>query len=158
MHICTHIFTHIIVFSVGMEPKVLCAREVLYSKLKQGLYQPKAAVTELLSGLSRAVAHVNSQQVWHCAKDQCKLKPDKIQAWGGEAGTKPLREEESIFFKGVTPGRSAMLLWMAKHLRIWTTKIGLSEIRKTKSPPKVQRLGNRGRSERSWGREVNIIV
>lgn len=81
---------------------------------------------------------------------QGEARQNPSMGWG--SGTKPQREEESIFFKGVTPGRSAMLLWMAKHLRIWTTKTGLSEIRKTKKTPKVQRLGNRRRSERSSGK------
>lgn len=79
---------------------------------------------------------------------QAEARQNLSMGWG--SGNQAPREEESIFFKSVTPGRSAMLLWTAKHLRIWRTKIGLSEIRK-KSPPKVQRLGNRGRCERSWG-------
>lgn len=59
---CTH-FMHIIVFSVGTETKVLCAPGRSLLQAQTGTVRAKAVVTELLSGLSRAVARVNSQQV-----------------------------------------------------------------------------------------------
>lgn len=61
-----------------------------------------------------------------------------------------MREQESIFFQGVAPGRLTMLRWMATPRNMWAPQIGV-----TKLLLKGHKVGERrkwSRPGRSWGR------